>query len=416
MQVFSAMTQGQWLAEVPAPPAGAEENAPPAIRPPDPAIAEAKRVISELFYCENLVILAGLGTSLGVEPSQQGAPKAPTMWDLWVRVRDKTDALAGDLGFDFNALVENIGYPQNETNIEALLSRCRMAEAVFNAEHKGKITAFVALAEREIADATNFVVANHPLPIHEQFLRRIARRSNRKQRAKLFTTNYDRCFEEAARQARLIVNDGFSYSIPSTFDAINFSYDIVTRGKDGERQDFVPNLFHLYKLHGSIDWERDPASNEVHKVAGAARPVLIYPRNSKYELAFEQPYLEMIAAFQTVLRQPNVGVLVVGFGFNDNHLAEPIMSAIRSNLSLKLAVVGPLLAPYFKQDSPAPDPGEANTNSHIYKLSQLVRAGDARVSLVNETFNGLLACVPDVVAQSDMEKHVARMRGLGQLP
>ncbi len=414
MQVFSAMTQGQWLTEVPAPPAGAGGSAPPVIRPPDPALAEAKRVVSELFYCENLVILAGLGTSLGVEPSQPGATKAPTMWDLWERVRNKTDTMAANLGFNFDALIESISYPQGETNIEALLSRCRMAEAVFNAEDKAKVSAFVTLAEREIADATNFVVTNHALPVHEQFLRRIARRSNRKQRAKLFTTNYDRCFEEAARQARLIVNDGFSYSIPSTFDAINFSYDIVTRGNDGERQDFVPNLFHLYKLHGSIDWERDPASSEVHKVAGATRPVLIYPRNSKYELAFEQPYLEMIAAFQAALRQPNVGVLVVGFGFNDNHLAEPIMSAIRSNLSLKLVVAGPLLAPYFKQDNQIPYPGEANTNPHIYKLSQLIRSGDARISLINETFNGLLAYVPDVVAQSDMEKHVARMRSLGQ--
>lgn len=415
MQVFSVMTQGEWLAEVPAPPAGAEGNAPPAIRPPDPALAEAKRVVSELFYCENLVILAGLGTSLDVEPSQQGAAKAPTMRDLWERVQNKTNSLAGKLGFDFNALIENIGYPQNETNIEALLSRCRMAEAVFNAEHKDKVTAFVALAEREIADATNFVAANHPLPIHEQFLRRIARRSNRKQRAKLFTTNYDRCFEEAARQARLIVNDGFSYSIPSTFDAINFSYDIVTRGNDGERQDFVPNLFHLYKLHGSIDWERDPASNEVHKVAGAAKPVLIYPRNSKYELAFEQPYLEMIAAFQAALRQPNVGVLVVGFGFNDNHLAEPIMSAIRSNLSLKLVVVCPYLAPHSVKGEPIPRLGEAALNSHMRKLAQLTKAGDARISLINQTFDGLLAYVPDVAAQSDMEKHVARMRSLGQV-
>ncbi|QNK01373.1 SIR2 family protein [Dyella telluris] len=415
MQVLSAMTQGNWLAELPALPAGAVGNARPAIFPPDSAVAEAKRVISELFYCENLVILAGLGTSLGVEPSKPGAAKAPTMWDLWVRVRDKTNAVADTLGFDFNALIQVIGYPQDETNIEALLSRCRMAEAVFNAEHKAKVAAFVALAEREIADATNFVVANHALPIHEQFLRRIARRSNRKQRAKLFTTNYDRCFEEAARQARLIVNDGFSYSIPSTFDAINFSYDIVTRGNDGERQDFVPNLFHLYKLHGSIDWERDPVSNEVHKVAGAAQPVLIYPRNSKYELAFEQPYLEMIAAFQAALRQPNVGVMVVGFGFNDNHLAEPIMSAIRSNLSLKLVVAGPYLAPHTVGGDPVPRPGEALINAHIRKLAQLAKAGDARLSMINESFNGLLAYVPDIVAQSDMEKHVARMRSLGQV-
>jgi hypothetical protein len=212
----------------------------------------------------------------------------------------------------------------------------------------------------------------------------------------------------------LIVNDGFSYSLPATFEATNFNYDIVARGNDGERQDFIPNLLHLYKLHGSIDWERDERSNEVHKAANPKCPLLIYPRNSKYEMAFEPPYLEMIAAFQSSLRQSNVGVLIVGFGFNDNHLAEPILSAVRSNLGLKLAIVGPYLAPHAFQGGPVNGPGEASINSHLSKLAGLARAGDARISLINETFDGLLPYVPDLVAESDREKHVARLRGLGE--
>jgi hypothetical protein len=413
MKVLSATTQGEWLAELPPPPplpAGQEPGP-----GPDPAKAEVNRVLSELFYCDNLVVLAGLGTSLGVQPAAAGGPTAPTMAALWNRVEAQTNVQSAQLGFDFAALLTRIGYSPNEQNIEALLSRCRLAEAFFTDDDQARISAFVTLAEREIVNATNFVSPNHPLPVHEQFLRRLARRSNRKQRAKLFTTNYDRCFEEAARQARLIVNDGFSYSIPSTFEASNFDYDIVSRGNDGERQDFIPNLLHLYKLHGSIDWARDPQSNEVHKVPDAPRPLLIFPRNSKYELAFEPPYLEMIAAFQSSLRQPNVGVLIAGFGFNDNHLAEPILSAVRSNLSLKLVVVGPYLAPHFYPGSPAPAPGESIRNTHIGKLAGLAKAGDARISLVNESFDGLLPYIPDLAAESDREKHVARLRNLGQV-
>lgn len=413
MKVLSTTTRGEWLAELPpAPPPPAGQEPPPR---PDPAKAEANRVLSELFYCDNLVVLAGLGTSLGVQPMVTGGPTAPTMAALWSRVEAQTNANSGSIGAAFNDLVNYVGHPLDDRNIEALLSRCRLAEAFFADKAKQIVSRFVELAEREIISATSFVFPNHPLPIHEQFLRRLARRSNRKQRAKLFTTNYDRCFEEAARQARLIVNDGFSYSIPSTFDALNFNYDIVTRASDGERQDFVPNLLHLYKVHGSVDWERDPQSNEVRKVPGTTRPLLIYPRNSKYELAFEPPYLEMIAAFQSSLRQPNVGVLIAGFGFNDNHLAEPILSAVRSNLGLKVVVVGPFLAPYSFAGNPAPFPGEANTNSHLMKLASLARAGDARISLINETFDGLLPYVPDLVADSDREKHVARLRSLGQI-
>lgn len=413
MKVLSATTRGEWLAELPpALPLQAGQEPPPR---PDPAKAEANRVLSELFYCDNLVVLAGLGTSLGVQPMTAGGPKAPTMAALWSRVEAQTNANSNYIGASFADLVKLIGHPPNDQNIEALLSRCRLAEAFFADKARQQVSRFVEFAEREIISATSFVSPNHPLPAHEQFLRRLARRSNRKQRAKLFTTNYDRCFEEAARQARLIVNDGFSYSVPATFEASNFNYDIVTRGSDGERQDFVPNLFHLYKVHGSIDWERDPHSNEVHKVSGAERPLLIYPRNSKYELAFEPPYLEMIAAFQSSLRQPNVGVLIVGFGFNDNHLAEPILSAVRSNLGLKLVVAGPFLAPYFVDGNLVPFPGETNKNSHLMKLASLARAGDARIALINETFDGLLPYVPDLVADSDREKHVARLRSLGQI-
>jgi hypothetical protein len=245
MKVLSATTQGQWLEELPPPLPG--DNGQEPIHRPDPAKAEANRLLSEIFHCDNLVVLAGLGTSLGVQPLAADGRKAPTMGDLWNRVEAQTNAWAAQLGFTFANLLAWISHPADEKNIEALLSRCRLAEAFFPADQKARVSAFVALAEHEIANATNFVTPNHPLPVHEQFLRRLARRSNRKQRAKLFTTNYDRCFEEAARQSRLIVNDGFSHSVPATFEALNFNNDIVTRGSEGERQDFVPNLFHLYK-------------------------------------------------------------------------------------------------------------------------------------------------------------------------
>jgi len=367
--------------------------------------------MSEIFHCDNLIVLAGLGTSLGVQPKAKNGPVAPTMGDLWAQVEAQTPT---HMGFSFKELLAWLNYTDDGKNIEALLSRCRLAEAFFPEDQKPTVSKFVALAEQVIARATDFIETNHALPVHEQFLRRLARRSSRKQRAKLFTTNYDRCFEEAARQARLFINDGFSFSVPATFDASNFNYDIVSRGSDGERQDYIPNLLHLYKVHGSIDWERDPDSKEVHKVAKSERPLLIYPRNSKYEMAFEPPYLEMIASFQNSLRQSNVGVLIVGFGFNDNHLAEPILSAVRSNLGLKLVVVGPRLAPYPVAGTDAPAPGEANTNQHLSQLARLARTGDARISLINESFNGLLPYVPDLVADSDREKHVARLRSLGK--
>lgn len=410
MKVFSSNTGGDWLTADPFPVAPEGAAAPDAA--PSPGESEAKRALSDLFRCNNLVVLAGLGTSLCVEPAQVGGSRAPTMGDLWREVaRVHSEKMAeGHFTRDWNGLLGLVGHPTERLDIEALLSRCRLGEAFLGGDDLVQIQRLIALAETVIADKVNFLVHDHSLPLHVEFLRRAARRSNRKSRTKIFTTNYDRCFEEAGRQGRYVVVDGFSHTAPPTFDAVHFTYDIVRRSRESDAHDFISNVFHLYKLHGSIDWER-AESGEVHKNAATRRPLLIYPRNSKYELAFEQPYLETISAFQAAIREPNTGLLVVGFGFNDNHLAEPIMSAVRSNLGLKVGVVGPFLAPHEWQDEQKP--GEAATNAHIRKLRDLAGAGDARISLVNCGFEGMVDLVPDLAAESDLEQHFERLRRLG---
>lgn len=77
-----------------------------------------------------------------------------------------------------------------------------------------------------------------------------------------------------------------------------------------------PSLFHLLKLHGSVAW--DSSSGAVRKGHGSQPddPVLIYPSAAKYQL----PYLEFMSRFQIALRRPDIGLAVVGFGFNDAHI------------------------------------------------------------------------------------------------
>lgn len=413
MQVLSSKTNGQWLAVAPPPPApGAAQLAAPA--PEDPAKAEAKRALSDVMRCSNLVVLAGLGTSLCVEPAVVNGSKAPTMADLWYQIGSQQNAAAAATnppGLNFAQLLALVGHPEDKPDIEALMSRCRLAESFLLGPQKSVVTSFVVLAEAHIIHATNFVAPNHPLPVHAEFLRRAARRPQRKSRMKVFTTNYDLCYEEAGRQGRYVVVDGFSHTAPPTFDAIHFTYETVRRVGDTESFDPIPNSFHLYKLHGSVDWRRQEPSGEITKWGSTGKPVLIYPRNSKYELAFEQPYLEMIGAFQTAVREPDTGLLVVGFGFNDNHLAEPIMSAIRSNLSMKIVVVSPGLAPW--DNGAANGPGESGSNKYLLQLKNLAAAGDARITLLNCGFEQMVSLVPDLAAETDLERHVARLRNLG---
>lgn len=396
MQVLSASTLGVWKSK--ANPAEPDK--------PDPAEQEGRRVLSDLFRCNNLVVLAGLGTSLCIKDSATGKPLAPTMWQLWTSIKESYELVS-----DWAALLKLVRHADGDINIETLLSRCKLAESFLDGDDLKTVTDFIGLAESQIYAAVDFLKAGQSLPIHLEFLRRIARRSNRKARTKLFTTNYDRCFEEAGRQARYVVVDGFSQTQPPTFDASYFNYDIVHRDRESDTSDFIPNLFHLYKLHGSIDWERDEESGEIRKVCKPASPLLIYPRSSKYELAFAQPYLEMMSSFQSALRESNTGLLVVGFGFNDNHLAEPVLSAIRSNLSLKAVVVSPRLGPWIGNDG-VENAGETAENDHLLKLHSLIVNGDARLAMLHCGFEDLIPFVPDIVAETDLERHLDRVRKL----
>jgi hypothetical protein len=403
LQIFSSNTNGTWLQD--------EGQDGQEQRRPNPFEQEVHRALSEVFRCNNLIILAGLGTSLCVT-NVEGRRLAPTMADLWGKVRFAHDAedLVGDTWDDFLALVRHD--PLNP-NLEKLLSQCRLAEAFLTGQHLAEVQAFGRVAEKVVYAEVNFLKTNHDLPAHNEFLRRVARRSNRKSRTRIFTTNYDRCFEEAGRQGRYVIVDGFSHTMPPTFDAVYFTYDVVRRGRENDVQDYIPNVFHLYKLHGSIDWQRETTSGEIHKVSEPTNPLLIYPRSSKYELAFEQPYLEMMSALQSALREPDTGLLVVGFGFNDNHLSEPIMAAIRSNLALKAVVVSPGLAPWVDADG-AVKLGEAGLNGHLRRIRDLARNGDARLTLLNCRFDELVPLVPDIAAETDLERHVQRLRKLDE--
>lgn len=411
MQILSFHTRGKWVATNSN--KSIAENEKPER---DTAKDEISRVLSDCFRCSNLVVLTGLGTSLHVNidkgvadyPQRRvaitGKKIAPTMRDLWVKAKEAS-------GDNFETITKLSKFPVADENfkenIEALLSYCKIGSEFTDLEkHKTLIADFIKNTEEIIRDEVSFLSEEDSVAVHTELLRRIARRSSRKVRAKIFTTNYDLCFEYAARQGRYVVIDGFSHTSPQVFDSIYFSYDIVKRDGSPDTHDFISNVFHLYKLHGSVDWTKNAKTNEIERAPGTKNPVLVYPRNTKYELAFEHPYLEMMSAFQAAIRQPETALLIVGFGFNDNHIAEPILSAIHSNLNLKVVVCDPRLAPNEELKST----GAAAINAHISKIRYLIENGDARLSLINGTFEELVPELPDIAAETDLEKHMERVR------
>lgn len=364
----------------------------------------------------NLVMLTGAGSSFCAKnaPDQK---RAPGMVDLW----DAAEAKVGKN--EFAAIIAKIPSAANlNKNIEKLLTLCKLYSALFNDENSKTIAAFVDEAEKAILDKVDFVIDGTELGAHRNVIRKLARRSVRKPRAKIFTTNYDLCFEAAARELQFVAVDGFSHSIPQAYDSAHFAYDIVRRGSDEEPADYIENVFHLYKLHGSIDWRRRMDGILVRSKNGEdGSPVLIYPRDSKFQEAFASPYLDMMAAFQAALQEPDTALIVSGFGFNDDHISKPIFAAIEANLTLKVV----LCDVAFLADSaleteppnqivPLTSEPRVKNNEYLERFKRLVTLGDQRVTILNGRFEDLAIALPDLVAQTERERHLDRMQQFRQ--
>lgn len=366
----------------------------------------------------NFSTLTGAGASL-CALNADGELQAPTMSDLWSVV----EGVVG--GEQFNEICGRFPNVNLNQNIEKLLSLCKIylelneAAAEDNEDVAG-VRNFVKLAEASILGRVDFVNRDTNLSAHEAYVRKIGRRGFRKTRAKLFTTNYDLTIEEAARRLRFTIIDGFSHTLDQVYDRQHYELDIVRREARKEAPDYIPNVFQLYKLHGSTDWRRLDSEIVRSRNNDKGEPVLIYPRSSKYQEAFDPPYLDMMGAFQVALREPDTALIIAGFGFNDDHISRPIISALESNLTLRLIICDPSFI-ISKADLSGVAPAlpahtitgqDAHANAFLAKIVMLAERGDPRIHLLNGRFEDLSDALPDLIGETDRERHVERVKTL----
>ena len=105
-----------------------------------------------------------------------------------------------------------------------------------------------------------------------------------------------------------------------------------------------------------------------------------------------------MSRLQIALRQPNSGLLVIGVGLNDNHIAQPLLAALRSNVSLKALIVDPTLE------------AACDSKPILAEVRGLIRSGDFRLALLAGAFEEVVAALPDLVAVTEDERHRERLR------
>lgn len=244
---------------------------------------------------------------------------------------------------DFETLKNKTWYSWE--NLEELLTKIKISENYFENQGSSKIPEkeemknFREEIEKKLKDHCNDDIILWGNSIHLNFISKIT--NSRKlsyPRTKIFTLNYDTLFESAWNQWGYTIIDWFSFSIPRKFDWNKFDLDIVKRNKNYlEKEDnFEKKVFHLYKLHWSVNWEEEK-SKIIQK--DNAKWKLIYPWSSKYEESYEMPYFEMISKFQQELRKENVTLTIIWYSFSDSHINSMILEAFKTNPSLRLVIV-----------------------------------------------------------------------------
>ena len=314
-------------------------------------------------YFENITILSAAGTSM-----DNGANKGKDRKALW----DECEAKLTEI----SAKISNVKEQEfwENKNLEDALSYIETYQKL----KIGDVTA-------ELNDIKNIIRKNCSLQLdeakapHEEFLRKVTARKINSSRVQLFTTNYDTLWEQAASKAGFIVIDGFSFSHPRKFSGRWFDLDIVNREKTRIKNEdsFIPNVIHLYKLHGSIDWQLS-GNDVVQTSEDNSDALMIYPASDKYESSYRQPFFEMMSRFQQSLRRDNVLLLVMGFGFQDMHIQNVIVEAVKQNPSLHLVILD-----YNSQNS---------INIDFYK--EMFRGAMSKVSIIFGTFSEITKNIP----------------------
>ena len=343
------------------------------------------------YQVENLLFLTGAGSSYGIG---DGDKKGRLMSELW---DESVSVVGGDA--NMNIFCEKIHYTDKadgryEKNLEKVLSLAEKAkdyvvEPIFQRGEgdnaKGwDIACVIDEIKEMIKEKCNLKITSSESPVvHEKFLDKVTKRKSSLPRIKLFTLNYDTLFEQAARKGNYTVIDGFSFSLPRLFSGRCFDYDIVIR--DGSRikneDNFVPRVFHLYKLHGSVDWEKSEGNiiqNRADDIS-IENSLMIFPQENKYEYSYEQPFFEMMTRFQAALRLKNTTLVVIGFSFGDKHILSMIKEALEQNPGFQLVVVNFREHGILEDDMFCKEAGEMGN-----------------LMLINETFSDFVSAYPDI--------------------
>lgn len=139
---------------------------------------------------------------------------------------------------------------------------------------------------------------------------------------RIFSLNYDLCLEN---NVDCKVETGFFEDQP--WDGNRFI----------QAEDDEETAIYLYKLHGSIDWERENDQLRISQQQGIT-PDVIFGTDIKMQAI--DPYLFYLYEFRKYVLASEI-IIAIGYSFNDNHINDLIRQAMEYKKDKKLVAVVP---------------------------------------------------------------------------
>lgn len=364
---------------------------------PDEGLRRIQALLADWLRMENVVVLTAAGCSVGCGGRLMAGPKANNLECLVLdavyhtEVPDAAKSILchrmakwpkgnfGPLGFeDWLSYLFNVsGLTQSDQSpihsIQWKGMNADDAEAPLNISDKElnklreriekAIFAECALEiDRSELSGTNREGTSGHIP----FLAKLSARDTNLGRTHLFTLNYDTLFEQAMEELGIQYFDGFSGKTNSRFDAAVYGLDIYYPGDVAEgRVRRFDKFMQFYKLHGSLHWyvddadiyrarHRDLSFAGSYRERSAEDKALaleseafsgvgsfgILPTSQKFTQTLGMPYAHLFRLFHARLNQPQTFLLVMGYGFGDDHVTRIIETALM-NPSLVMLVVEP---------------------------------------------------------------------------
>jgi len=141
---------------------------------------------------------------------------------------------------------------------------------------------------------------------------------------RIFTLNYDLCVEKLISSDEL--ETGFADG--ESWDGTRF-----TRSNDDEPDAPV----YLYKLHGSIDWERTK-TGLIRSQQHGIKPEIVFGTDVKMQAV--DPYLFYLYEFRKYALLSKI-IVIIGYSFNDTHINDLLKQALENDDTRKILIVNP---------------------------------------------------------------------------